>query len=139
MKISLTRGKEAIIDSDDFGKVSQSKWHFEHGYARGSFNGRRVYLHQLIMQTKKGQVVDHINRNKLDNRKKNLRICSQSENMLNGGMWSHNSSGIRGVSRHSQMKKWRARVKIHGKEVHLGLFPTKKLASEALKLYNSAR
>lgn len=83
----------SIIDYDDEEKVKKYSWHIASGYIGTAFihDGKRkeLYLHNLIMNRLtfegKGQIetVDHINRNHLDNRKKNLRIVSQSEQNLN--------------------------------------------------------
>ena len=80
----------AIIDVDDVEKVSQYKWHLtKNGYIATTINRKRVKLHRFIMNVWKNEcdynsnVIDHINRNPLDNRKSNLRIVSQKENMNN--------------------------------------------------------
>lgn len=75
--------------------------------------------------------VDHVNRNKLDNRKANLRIVSPAQNNLNTGMRRNNNSGFKGVSRCTGSEKWRARITIYGDEISLGHFDTKEQASVA--------
>ncbi len=60
------------------------------------------------MNAKKGEVVDHINRNKLDNRRANLRICTQSQNLMNRGKTKANTSGYKGVTRYRG--KWLAQI-----------------------------
>jgi hypothetical protein len=87
MTIKITNG-EAQIDSDDYELVSKYKWHRNDlGYAvwRGIVDGKKqtIRMHRLIMGAPKGMVVDHINHDTLDNRKSNLRICLQAENMRN--------------------------------------------------------
>ena len=67
-------------------------------------------------------VVDHINRNPLDNRKSNLRICSYQENSFNKSIRVDNTSGIPGVSFHKINKKWRAKIKYNNLTIHLGYF-----------------
>lgn len=89
-EIQLTRGKVAIIDDDDYDRVSTFRWNWDSRYAKRTvwFNGKckTIMMHSFIMGCPmKGLVTDHINRNKLDNRKSNLRICTQKENMDNVG------------------------------------------------------
>jgi hypothetical protein len=93
------------------------------GYAcRRSNDGKIELMHRIITDAPKGMYVDHINRNTLDNRRCNLRIVTNSENLSR----SVPKSGVKGVSWHSQVKKWRARIFINGHEKHLGLFDNKK-------------
>lgn len=82
----LAKGKEAIVDDEDFEKVNQYKWHSDGRYAIRYLDARvgsSIRLHRFIMNARKGQQIDHINRNPLDNRKENLRFCTSSENNFN--------------------------------------------------------
>ena len=85
----------------------------------------------------KGVQVDHINGNGLDNRRSNLRIASQSENLRNRKMASHNRSGFKGVYFAKQAwavsKPWRAQIKVNGRKLSLGYFLTPEEAYEAYK------
>lgn len=82
-----------------------------------------VKLHRYIMIINNSNlVVDHINRNPLDNRKSNLRICSYKENGFNKSIRVDNTSGIPGVSFHKINKKWRAKIKYNNLTIHLGYF-----------------
>ena len=89
-RIKLTRGKYAIVDVEDFEKLNQYKWHSSHdGYAkRAVYNkankGKRqaeVYMHKMVCPAPEGMIVDHINRNSLDNRRANLRVATQKQNV----------------------------------------------------------
>jgi hypothetical protein len=85
-KIPLTRGEFAIIDSSDYSLVSQYNWHLSNtGYAvwRGGKPRHTIRMHRLILNTPEGMDTDHINHNKLDNRRSNLRVCSRSINLHN--------------------------------------------------------
>lgn len=95
-RIPLTRGYYALVDAEDFTKISSVKWQaivtkLKNGnYVRAvqsTANKSKRYMHHAVLDfywQKGGPVVDHINRNSLDNRKANLRIVSQKENMSNG-------------------------------------------------------
>ena len=88
---------------------------------------RFLYMHQLIFPVKvKGNYVDHINHNRLDNRKENLREVNNSENQFN----SHKTV-VAGVGFHKLSQKWRARITVNQREIYLGLFDTKEEAIEA--------
>ena len=82
----MAQGKSTLIDNEDFEKVNKYKWYFDGRYAIRYLDARvgsSIRLHRFIMNAKKGQLIDHINRDKLDNQKKNLRFCTRSENRLN--------------------------------------------------------
>lgn len=133
----------AIVDDADFEIVNQFTWYYNKtsGYAqRASFkDGKRKteYLHQVIAQKNDSKFdVDHINRNKLDNRRENLRIVSRSTNQYNSVTYKTNTSGVRGVSLIKSTGKWRAAITKDYKAFNLGHFDTKELAHAA---YLSAR
>ena len=80
-------------------------------------------LHRIIMGELDGKEVDHINGNKHDNRRENLRLCNRTENNRNKGKLSTNTSGFKGVSWHKSKGKWRAVIQVgEGKQKHLGYF-----------------
>ena len=79
----------------------------------------------------KGFHVDHINQDKLDNRIENLRILTVSHNVINSRIGKNNTSGVTGVSYLPNMGKWRARIMLNRKDVHLGTFGTKEEAIAA--------
>ena len=130
-KIKLTQGKYALVDNEDFEWLSQWKWVFNNGYAvvsryigGGSKNAKRatIYMHRLINKTPSGFETDHINRNKLDNRKENLRIASKNLNSINRGLRKDNTSGYKGVGWEKRRKKWYASIMINQKSKTLGCF-----------------
>lgn len=139
--ISLSKGKEALIDDEDFGLVSSYAWHalFERDgikcyaasakWVKGQV--KTIRMHRLIVGAKDGQIVDHINHDALDNRRSNLRLVTQKENLRNRRIPKHNKSGFIGVAFSEAHKKWRARIKINNKEIHLGLFSKKEDAIRA--------
>ncbi len=92
--------KEVLIDKEDLSKVYPARVYIDnHGYAKCR---RKNKLHKLICECPKGYQIDHINQNKLDNRKSNLRIVTSSENNMNKKPWSN--TGILGISRYKNGK-----------------------------------
>jgi hypothetical protein len=138
--IKLTLGKVAIVDNDDFDKLNQWKWNCVNGYAARLVSrklGKRVmiYMHREILGTPDGMECDHINSNRLDNRKQNLRICNRSQNQANRSKSSNNTSGYKGVNWHKVNQKWRAKIKINGRSKYLGCFTD---IEDAAKAYEKA-
>lgn len=132
--IELTTGGAAMIDEEDFPMLASFHWSLHSdGYAVAS-RGRNL-MHRMILNAPTGMDVDHINRNRLDNRKVNLRLVSRSENMRNAGPHADNKSGYRGVSWFARDSKWKAQISIAGKNRHIGYFKTKE---EAALAYNRA-
>ena len=82
------------------------------------------FLHRIIMDNPEDLVVDHINRNPLDNRRDNLRIVSIQENNMNLSMSKRNKSGVPGVSWHKDANKWQAKIAYKYKHIFLGCFDT---------------
>jgi len=100
------------------------------------FDGtRNVYVHRLVAQQhldlQDDEIVDHINRNPLDNRASNLRVATQPLNLGNTGMFSHNTSGTKGVYWDKRNSKWRAMIKLNGKMKCLGRYTDYDAACQA--------
>lgn len=91
-------------------------------------------MHREILSPSSKKHVDHINGNKLDNRRKNLRICTPSQNMMNTKKRKDNCSGTTGVSFIKDSKKWRAYINKNKKQIGLGCFKRKSDAVRARKL-----
>jgi len=121
--ISLTQGKFAIVDAADYEWLSKYNWlamtSYNTTYAFRKENGKVILMHREIMKPRKGQVVDHINRNGADNRRSNLRNCSNRQNVCNAGPRG-GTSQYRGVCRHGT--KWSADIGHLSVRVHIGLF-----------------
>ena len=92
-------------------------------------------MHRLLIKISKGFETDHINRNKLDNRKVNLRRVNRSQNSINISLRSNNVSGFKGVHWNKQRNKWRVKLNVNKKEIYLGLYVTQE---EAALAYNQA-
>jgi hypothetical protein len=88
-------------------------------------------LHRLIMNPPKGMMVDHINGDGLDNRRANLRVCTNAENGRNQRLSKNNKSGYKGVSWFKRDKKWRSKIKHEGKSRCIGLFDCPEKAARA--------
>ena len=101
---------------------------------------KRFYVHRLVAKAflenpdNKRKVIDHIDNNPSNNNVKNLRWCSQKENGYNQGKHINNTTGFKGVSFHKPLNKYVARIRMNGKQTHLGLFET---AEEASKAYEA--
>jgi hypothetical protein len=101
------------------------KWSFcdnGNGYPVACINGKKQYLHQIVMGKNKGFVIDHIDRNKLNNRRSNLRFITQRQNCLNSSLNKNNTSGYKGIIFDKRIKKWCARICPNKKSIHLGSF-----------------
>lgn len=126
------RGEEVartIIDLDDVDKIKDYKWYLKKdGYAS---NNKKILLHRLITDCPKDMVIDHINHDPLDNRKSNLRVCTQHQNLMNSSKRNDNTSGVIGVSYDKRINKWHAQIMYNKKHIHLGCFNTKEEAAEA--------
>ena len=136
-RIKLTKGKYALVDDEDFEVLSKHKWHFDGMYARRHDypTGERIRLHRAILEPKFNEEIDHINRNKLDNRRSNLRIVDASQNRMNRPLQSNNKSGFRGVSWLVSRKRWVARIKFYNK---IKVLKYTKDKTEAARIYNEA-
>lgn len=137
-KIKLSKEKFALVDEDDFDRTSRLKWHAHKKPRDGSFyacsnirggRGIIVKMHRLIMNAGPSEIVDHINGNGLDNRKRNLRICTKTQNCRNQGLRSDNRSGFKGV--HQRGKKYRVQIQFMGKYINIGTFQDKISAARA--------
>lgn len=125
--------KWAKVDSEYYPFLFLHKWRLtDHGYTLTIIKGRYIYMHQLLIpHNRKKGVIDHINHNTLDNRKSNLRLLTNHQNL----MWSKRFTRLdKGVSWHSMSRKWRARIHVKGKsEIYLGIFKKKKDAVKAIR------
>lgn len=139
-EIQLSQGKVTQVDDIDYEWLMQWKWYFNSGYAaRDSSlaNGatrQRIYMHRIIMNTPAGIEVDHINLDRLDNRRENLRNCSRVENSRNKKLYTGNTTGYKGVTK--KRNKFVTQLMVEGKTIHLeGSYET---AKEAARAYDQA-
>lgn len=123
-------GKFAIVDEEDFAYLSLWTWYLSSvGYAirtkaQPQENGKRsrklILMHRVVNQTPEGFDTDHINRDKLDNRRSNLRTATRSENERNKNLHPNNISGCSGVTWNKSRKKWSVRFTVNRKTIFLG-------------------
>ena len=105
-------GKHVLVDASDFESLNKYKWSLlSTGYAcRNESKRGFLLMHREIAGTPKGKATDHINLNKLDNRRSNLRVCTFSDNQHNRGLQKNNTSGYKGVSWNPKRKKWGVKI-----------------------------
>lgn len=150
IEIPLTQGQVAYIDAVD-ADLAQYKWfaRFQSHYANGGeFHATRntrltgekratELMHRVILSRildrplLRSEIVDHKNRNPLDNRRENLRLATISQNSMNAGIRSDNDSGYKGVCWRKDKQKWEAYIKFNGKRQFLGYFGTPQSAHKA--------
>lgn len=136
--------QEILVDRVDETLFRSNTWHItSKGYvatnlkrngldwSAGGFTGK---LHRMILRAPKGKVVDHVNHNKLDNRRSNIRICTGKENSRNCKKRTPTKSGLKGVydNRHG---KWASAIRVNDKLLHLGTFTIKE---DAARTYDAA-
>lgn len=139
-EIPLTKGRVALVDDDIFDYLNQWKWHLHsNGYAvrnKSTLLGKqKIFMHREIMQTPAGKETDHINSNKLDNRRENLRVCTRKQNLHNRKLTALNTSGRKGVSFHKLLRKWEAAIRVDGTLIRLGYFSD---IDKAARAYDAA-
>ena len=139
LKITGKIIKYALVDDDMFDYLNQWKWNInKEGYVKrgqytrtkdGKYKRTEVKLHRLVLQTPKGMVTDHINGNKLDNRRENLRICTQQQNTWN--QKPYGKSGVVGVWFDKARNKYVAHIGGNGKKTTIGRYNTLEEAIDA--------
>ncbi|MFD2704209.1 HNH endonuclease [Salibacterium lacus] len=144
-EIRLTQGKSTIVDDADYPYLSQFKWHYCYGYAlrydkdhyAKTGVSKNIFMHRELVNTPEGLKTDHINGDKLDNRKENLRICNSAQNAANKLTTKHKStsSKYRGVMLPKGRRKWESYIYSKRKRTRLGFFETEE---EAALSYNLA-
>lgn len=123
-----------MADIDDLPLIHAYNWSIDRKvYIKNSTSGIR--FHRAVIGAKQGDVVDHIDGNTLNNRKRNLRICTQFDNQKNRGANKNNTSGYKGVCWNKDKKKWTAQLFSDGRRVLNKHFDTKEAAAHA---YNEA-
>lgn len=137
IKLNGKKGKDkfALVNDEDFKWLSSYKWSCSAGYAQAKVNKRTTMMHRLIMNAPIGLEVDHINHNKLDNRKQNLRMVTRSQNHANQIKMINSSSYYKGTCWNKTVKQWMASIKINRKSYTLGYFKNELHAAMAYDLW----
>jgi hypothetical protein len=142
-EIPLTQNKIAIVSDEDYDYVNQWKWCFHRsGYAvrtaRVEGKQKTLSMHRVILERDnpipEGKQVDHINMNRIDNRRENLRVVTDSQNKMNKKSTASSTSKYKGVSWHSGRNKWHTQIKINKKVIFLGQYDNE---IEAAKVYDN--
>jgi hypothetical protein len=134
-QIFLKYGETCLVDDEDFDKLIGEIWFLTNqGYASASIDGKVFAMHHLVLRAEiklAKQEVDHIDRNKLNNQKNNLRVVDRRVNNYNQNKRKDNTSGFKGIRWQETHNSWRARSVLNGKEIHLGYFKTLQEAIDA--------
>lgn len=148
IRIPLGRDNLFLLLDDEDSDLAAMSWYAHQGkngsfyaaHREGSGARERVWAHDLVIervifrQLERGELVDHINRDKLDCQRANLRVASKSQNAANKSkVQKHTSSKYKGVSK--ARNKWKASITVDGKAIYLGTFDT---AEKAATMYNDA-
>lgn len=140
--VRLTQGRVGVCDPEDWDALRQRRWfakksrHKFYWYGKERDPTKRagnknIFAHVIVAVPEPGQVVDHINGDSLDNRRKNVRGCSNRENCINSGARRNSKTGYRGVMKVKDCNRWRARLRVRGTEYDLGLFDSPEKAAMA--------
>lgn len=133
--VPLTQGKHAIIDGIDAERILCHRWRVDaYGYAIKGGGKDTITMHRFLVATAPGEEVDHINRDKLDNRRCNLRVVTHTQNCVNTEIRRNNTSGFKGV-RLNKGQYWAAHIRVNYRQIHLGHFAT---AEDAARAYDAA-
>ena len=143
LEVQLTRGGVAIVDAAD-ADLASVRWAWSasgyatrHGTMRHRIRTPQQWMHRIILGRMLGRAlerreyVDHINHNKLDNTRANLRLASMSQNIGNSKRSKRNQAGYKGVYFCKNVNRWRAKICLNRHTYHLGLFDTPQEAHEA--------
>lgn len=138
-EIKLPNDKKVIVDDEDFDRLDKFTWHLDkYGYARTNItrdDGTKttVSMHRMLLGIRFGdkRKVDHRSGVISDNRKENLRICTNAQNIRNQKKRSNNTSGLKGVSWNEKNKSWVARIGFDNETIYIGSFNTAENAHAA--------
>jgi len=140
-KILLTQGKVSLVDDDDYERLARYPWCYKgSGYAvrRGPVtDGKQslLYMHKEILNIGPEKEVDHINHDRLDNRRANLRVCDHKQNARNMKRRERKTSQFIGVYWERARRKWHAQVKLNYRARFIGRFDSEE---EAARAYDQA-
>ena len=125
----------AVVDEDDLEEICRYEWYQHMGYARARTADGEVHMSHVVCPCPEGLEVDHINRNKLDNRKSNLRVVTRSENCANRGSFRNSSSQYKGVHWSKKTGRWEVSITKDGIQIYVGSFDDEITAASAYNDY----
>jgi AP2 domain len=134
-EIHLTRGMVALVDDEDYAYLAQWNWYYSGGYAktldRVNKTGKVIAMHRLLLEAKPGEIVDHANRNKLDNRRINLRMSNLVGNARNRDKYDTEMLSVfKGVTYSKKRRKYVSNITVEkGKTIYLGHYLLEKDAA----------
>lgn len=134
--IPLTQNALAIVSDEDLTLLNEHKWNLARNYrgiqyAKRNNKGKTTYMHRVVMNAPDGMQVDHINGNGLDNRRSNLRICTNSQNAQNSFKKKNKSSRYKGVCWRKDDRNWIARITHNRKQICIGRYHDEVSAAQA--------
>lgn len=136
-EIPLTQGKVALVDDEDYAAMSHHRWYVACGYAaartRGPHSQRRgLRMHRMILDIPDGLQADHIDGNRLNNQRHNLRVCTCAQNQYNRKKpITGTTSQYKGVHWVADRRRWRASIKVDNQFHHIGHFVNEEAAAHA--------
>jgi hypothetical protein len=133
--IPLTQGQNAIVDVEDFERLSQWNWIALWNKTSKKFRATRTLRHmpmehQILFPSEREEI-DHVNLNTLDNRRENLRRSTHKQNAMNRGRYANNTSGFKGVHWDKEKKRWRSKIYANNRLHYIGMFACKEKAARA--------
>lgn len=141
-EIDVGHGLKTLVDDEDFEYLNQFNWYskphnYPGRYVSPKDKNRHALMSRMIMNAPKGKFVDHADGNPLNNQRYNLRICTPTQNCQNRKLHINNIVGFKGVTQYSRNGKrenrWRARIRVNKKLIHIGYFDSPIMAHEAYK------
>jgi len=136
-EINITKGQRTLVDNKDYEILMKHRWRCDvNGYAVRTTRNGIIKMQHFLIEGRNELCVDHINGNRLDNRRSNLRLCTKIENSRNRKVGKNNTSGYKGVIffPKNPKKPWRVQISVNGIKKHIGYFKNK---VEAAVAYNS--
>ena len=127
-----TSGITFLIDTEDLDRVSKYCWNKNNqGYIVSRIGNKIIRLHRFILNINDERIIDHKNRDKTDNRKMNLRIATKQQNNINRGAPRNNTTGVKGIRKSANGKKYVAQIGKDGRAIHIGTYDTIEEARQA--------
>lgn len=135
MRCITANGSSFLFSHEDLSKVESHTWRISRGYVTATINGRTVYLHKYLMDADSATQVDHISRDRLDNRRPNLRFANHAQNQWNKDVRRDSTTGYTGVCFDKRSNKYIAYINANKNREYLGYYS---VAEDAALAYNEA-